>query len=294
MYKIPSLTVSSYDALVSRTTKLTDSESRLHRYILSHFNEMVYCGIIDLANNVNVSKATIGRFLNKLGFLGFSDFKRAIEQGIKPGQLQSPIDVHYQNENIRQQSIKEITQNFLSSIQGLLNMFNTKLNIGQMEELVDLLMDKQRRIFVVGPSSSFAMAKHFSTLIKYIRNDIYCLSLDTSELPKQLLNIRKNDILIVFSYYRFNNVVIKLTQWFKQKNAAIVLITNTGSNPYGKFADIQFILPSEANTIFQSRIIGFYFIELLLFLCYEKDTGEGNFYELEELFRYFNTFSIKH
>ncbi|EOW3044092.1 MurR/RpiR family transcriptional regulator, partial [Escherichia coli] len=39
------------------------------------------------------------------------------------------------------------------------------------------------------------------------------------------------------------------------------------------------------------RIVGFFFIELVLHLAYEKGEGEGNFEQLEELFVFFETFS---
>ena len=291
MGKLTALTLQHYNELAGKLIKLTDAELRLTHYFQSHFNEIIYCGITDIAMNANVSKATIGRYLNKLGFTGYSAFKKSIELGLKPHQLRSPFAIHHQKESSAFFSTENIVNQFCYNIQQLVTIFLAQLNIKDLDQLIKLLMDKNKRIFVIGPSSSFAMAKHFSTLIKYFRDNVTCLSLDTSELPKEMLHINKNDILIIFSYYRFNNIAIEIGKWFKQKNASIVLVTNSPSNPYGKFTDLQFVLPSEANAIFQSRIIGFYFIELILHLCYEKSEGEGNFQALEELFQYFHTFS---
>lgn len=58
---------------------LTESEHRLDAYMREHFNELPFHGIIDIARNAMVSKATVGRFLNKLGFIGYADFRRALE-----------------------------------------------------------------------------------------------------------------------------------------------------------------------------------------------------------------------
>ena len=51
------------------------------------------------------------------------------------------------------------------------------------------------------------------------------------------------------------------------------------------------MLPSDTLSVFKSRIVGFFFIELVLHLAYEKGEGEGNFEQLEELFVFFETFS---
>lgn len=86
-------------------------------------------------------------------------------------------------------------------------------------------------------------------------------------------------------------MVIRVTEWFRKKGAVVVLVTNSESNPYGKFCDLQFVLPSDAQSVFKSRIIGFFFVELVLHLAYEQGEGEGNFDQLEELFVFFETFS---
>lgn len=57
---------------------LTESECRLNEYINKHFNELPYHGIVDLSQNAMVSKATIGRFLNKIGFYGLCCFSQSI------------------------------------------------------------------------------------------------------------------------------------------------------------------------------------------------------------------------
>ena len=70
MRKINALTLQDYHELAEKLDKLTDAELRLTHYLQSHFSELTYCSITDIAINANVSKATIGRYLNKLGLIG--------------------------------------------------------------------------------------------------------------------------------------------------------------------------------------------------------------------------------
>ncbi|WP_089139920.1 MurR/RpiR family transcriptional regulator [Vibrio rumoiensis] len=285
------LTYHGYCQLVSRIEQLTDSEKSLHTYIAEHFGELPYHGIVDLATNADVSKATIGRFLNKLGFTGYAAFKSALKDGLKDNQMSAPIDIYHEERERKPQDTPPLVHEFSSQIQQLINKFTNSINIDCLDKAIDLFMDTERKIYVVGPSSSAAMAMHFSTLIKYMRGDVALLNLDIGELPKRLIDVKKDDVLVVFSYYRFNSVAYDIARWFKKKHASVVLITNASSNPYGKYSDLQFVLPSETQTIFQSRMAGFMFVELILHLSYEKSAGEGNFAILEELFQFFGTFS---
>jgi DNA-binding MurR/RpiR family transcriptional regulator len=286
-----SLTRQEYVELTERLSALTESEQRLDAYIRGHFSELPYHGIVDLAHNAAISKATIGRFLNKLGFTGYAAFKRALEQTLSQQKITPPFELAARATGKTTTSTGRIVSEFNRNVTALFETFKHQIDIDSLDQFIALILDTDRQIYVVGPSSSHAMAIHFVTLIKYFRDKVTLLSIDIGELPKSLLNISNKDVLIVFSYYRFNRVVINIAKWFRQKEATVVLITNSQANPYGKFCDIQFVLPSDAQAIFQSRIIGFFFIELALYLAYEKGDSEGNFEQLEELFMFFETFS---
>ncbi len=98
-------------------------------------------------------------------------------------------------------------------------------------------------------------------------------------------------MLIAFSYYLFNPLVLDITQFFNSKHAHVSVVTNTHSNPYSVYSDVQYVLPSDVDSIFHSRTIGFLFVELLLYLVQRACGTDDNFEELEELFKFFGTFS---
>ncbi|WP_019210300.1 MurR/RpiR family transcriptional regulator [Yersinia massiliensis] len=285
------LTLEKYILQTTQLDSLTDSECRLDAYIQIHFNELPFHGIIDLARNAMVSKATVGRFLNKLGFTGYSAFKRELEKTLSQQKLVPPFELVSRANERAKVTTEEIVSDFNKNVTMLFENFKNNIDIESLDEFISLILDTDRHLYVIGPSSSHAMAKHFTTLVKYFRDSVTLLSVDVGDLPKDLLNLSSRDVLITFSYYRFNRVVIRVTEWFRRKDAVVVLITNSESNPYGKFCNLQFVLPSDVQSVFKSRIISFFFIELVLHLAYEKGEGEGNFEQLEELFVFFELFS---
>ncbi len=285
------MTLDEYIEKVSLLSALTESECRLDTYIQQHFNELPFHGIIDVARNAGVSKATVGRFLNKLGFTGYSDFRHILENSLAKQKMVPPFALASRTQMKGNITTQEIITEFNSNVTTLFEQFKNNIDIASVDKFIDLLMNTDRHLYVIGPASSHAMAKHFSTLIKYFRSGVTLLSMDVGDLPKSLLSVNSQDVLIVFSYYRFNRVVIRITEWYRKKGATVVLVTNSESNPYGKFSNVQFVLPSDAQSVFKSRIIGFFFIEMVLHLMYEKGEEEGNFEQLETLFAFFDTFS---
>ena len=285
------LDLATYKQLAEQLQPLTESEATLHNFIVTHFEELSYYGIIDLAQKAKISKATIGRYLNKLGFTGYAAFKKALKKDLVSQTMVSPIEANKAKASSMPVETKQEVQRYIGNVVGLTEQFSQELNITELEKLAALIAEKKRTIYVVGPASSRALAIHFSTLLKYSRAEVVLLPLDRGELPKALLGVQKQDVLVAFSYYRFNPVVIDITRFFSNKQAHVTVITNTQSNPYGKYSNMQYVLPSDVDSIFHSRTIGFLFIELLLFLV-QRQTGEDdNFEELEGLFKFFGTFS---
>ncbi len=285
------LDLASYKQLTEQLQPLTESEATLNTFLIEHFGELSYYGIIDLAQKARVSKATIGRYLNKLGYTGYSAFKQALRQDLIAHDIVTPIDASKAKSLIQDTDTKQEAFRYIANVTQLVDQFAADLDVEELEKLAQLIADKKRTVYVVGPASSRALAIHFSTLLKYSRSEVVLLPLDKGELPKTLLGIKEGDVLIAFSYYRFNPVVLDITKYFNLKNAHVTVVTNTHSNPYGIYSNAQYVLPSNVDSIFHSRTIGFLFVELLLFLVQRECHNDDNFEELEDLFKFFDVFS---
>jgi DNA-binding MurR/RpiR family transcriptional regulator len=285
------LDLTTYKQLAEQIKPFTESEAALNTFIIEHFGELSYYGIVDLAQKAKVSKATIGRYLNKLGYTGYSAFKHALKQSLFAHDIVTPIDANKAKSQVQSTNTREEALRYIGNVSQLIDQFSTDLDITELEKLAKLIADKNRTIYVVGSASSRALAIHFTTLLKYSRSNVVLLSLDKGELPKRLIGINEHDVLIAFSYYRFNPVVLDITKYFDHKNAHVTVVTNTQSNPYSIYSNAQYVLPSDVDSIFHSRTIGFLFVELLLFLVQREVRDDDNFEELESLFKFFGVFS---
>ncbi len=96
MYNKNTLSLDEYNLLTLNMGDLTESECRLNEYINKHFNELPYHGIVDLSQNAMVSKATIGRFLNKMGFTGYAAFRKALDITLSKNKISAPFEEKHQ------------------------------------------------------------------------------------------------------------------------------------------------------------------------------------------------------
>ena len=76
--------VSCKEKIMGSMHLLTNSESKIAKYVLDNFNETLNYNVSELADKAGVSDASVVRFCKSLGYKGFQDFKISAAQDILP------------------------------------------------------------------------------------------------------------------------------------------------------------------------------------------------------------------
>lgn len=272
---------------VNTIDNLTDSENRIVEYFISQFEMLPFAKINDLCNQIGIGKATLGRFLQRLGYNGFLDFKKAVSDALIV-ELSTPIDRCSKNikkdttEHLISEHKKEVLKNVEDTYQTI--------NVDEIEQATEHLINSEGKLYVIGSASAEALASYFYLLARYLRKDVVLLNADASKLPHQLSDIEKNDTLLAISYHRFSSITVKVVRWFNQFGGKTVLITDQEVNPFVSYSDIQIVIASESSGIFNNRSAGLSVIELLIKCMSNRVKDKCRFDKLEETFKEFNIF----
>ncbi|AHG21539.1 hypothetical protein Z042_19450 [Chania multitudinisentens RB-25] len=275
---------------IAGLSNLTDTDRRIIDYFNKHFESIPYSKVIDICNEVDIAKSTLGRFMMKIGFNGFRDFKEStIETDLRKNI--SPIERFDKKKNVKNGI--EYIEKHCSEITNNIN--NTLKNINQkdLEKTISLICDPEKRLYVIGSATAHALAEYFYLLGRYIKKDIVLLDANIANLPHKLIDSRKGDVLLAISYYRFSSVTTRLIKWFYQNRGDTIVITDNAVNPFSHFASALLLMESQHSGLFSSRSAGFVLIEALVNYMGEvtdKELGD-NFHVMESLFEAFNVFS---
>jgi DNA-binding MurR/RpiR family transcriptional regulator len=82
-----------------------------------------------------------------------------------------------------------------------------------------------------------------------------------------------------------------VTQWFKEKDAAIILVTDRELNPFSKLSTIQFVAPSDGISMLDSNCARLLVIESLI-MAMENELGTEIQRRAEICENLFNNFSM--
>lgn len=268
----------------------TATEQRIIEYFNKHFMSIPYSKVVDICEEINIAKSTLGRFMIKIGFNGFQDFKQATSKPELRRNV-SPIDGFNKEGNIKSGS--EYVGRHFGEIAANINSTFEKIDKQDLEKAIGLICDPEKKLYVIGSATAHTLAEYFYLLGRYIKKDIILLDANIANLPHKLVDARKGDVLLAISYYRFSSVTTRLIRWFYQHRGDTVVITDRAVNPFSHFATALLLMESRHNGLFNSRSAGFVLVEALVNYMGEVTGNElgDNFQVMESLFEEFNVFN---
>jgi DNA-binding MurR/RpiR family transcriptional regulator len=142
----------------------------------------------------------------------------------------------------------------------------------QFDGIAQLLSDPTRAIFLLGGRISDSIARLLSQHLRQIRPRIQHLSPNQEDWPDQLLSMRKQDVVVLFDFRRYQPDLARLAERIALKrHATIVLFTDKWLSPIARHSDHVVALPIENDTAWDTAIAAVAFIEALIVKVSQAD-----------------------
>jgi DNA-binding MurR/RpiR family transcriptional regulator len=220
---------SIFQFIKSEYKNLNDTQKRIARYILENPRNMVQFSITELAEQCQVSEATVSRFTRKLGFKGFQDLKINLA-----GSLVQPIEnIH---EEIRQDDDMYMIMNkvYLSLRSSLEESY--KKNQPSLFERIAHNLESATEILFFGMGGSASVAR--DACHKFIRTGIPCHAADDLHWQAMYTSMcEEKTVMFVFSNSGSNKALMEILKMGKAKGLFTVAIVGNPRSPIAKEAD---------------------------------------------------------
>ncbi|RAR45977.1 MurR/RpiR family transcriptional regulator [Paenibacillus sp. MDMC362] len=215
---------------------LPRQERRLAEFILTAPSEIVHMGIKDLAEQCEVSAATVTRFCKNFQCKGYPDFKLKLAAEIAHAEMASRTgNTRYQDivaGNALAGIVEAIESNHLTSIRDTTEL----LDLGQLERAVDALC-RAKRIDLYGVATSSIVAQDFYQ--KLIRIGKNCTAFADSHMQiTSASTLTSNDVAVAVSYSGETPETIDALTCAKDAGAFTISITSYRSSAISALADI--------------------------------------------------------
>ena len=235
--------------------------------------------IVTLAQITHVSPASITRLAKLLGYNGFNQFQQVFKQ-------RSKIPSNYYSQKVKNlvadkgRSKRSVFERQLKTTAENMQYAIDHLAVEALDRAVEILAWSSR-IFVFGHKQSSAMANVMCYGLCLIRHNVQTLGQYEHGLALALGQLKRNDLVVVFSSSPYSNLSVDIASMARKKNCKLLVITDSLLSPLIDHASVSINIPTDGNYYTNSLSANCIFIEALLSLT-AKELGDKAVNKLRE------------
>ena len=212
-----------------------------------------------LGDEVGVSESTVVRFTTELGFEGYPEFQKALQEDLK-SKLTSVqrlgLTEKFESDS---EALRSVVNQDIANLRDSLNSIDDK----EFDRAVNSIL-KARKIYIMGIRASAPLSEFMHFYMTLLFDDVVLVrSTCTNELFEQIMPIGKGDVMIGISFPRYSARTIN-SMGYAKKGATIIAITDKDDTAMTEYADIKLFAKSSMASFVDSLTAPLSLINALL------------------------------
>ncbi len=268
---------------------LSKGQKRIANYIFDEYDKVAYITASRFAEIVGVSESTVVRFAMALGYDGYPDLQKALQESIKT-KLTMIQRLDISNDMcVDKDSIKKIMTQDMDNIRKTIDMIDEQ----RFKEIIKIISNS-KKIFLTGNRSSAILANYLGFYLHFIVEDLHIIPSGSHSSFDELISIGDSDCLIVVSFPRYAKGTLDAVKFAKSQGATIIGITDGHNSPISNFVDYSLYSLYNMNTFIDSMVAPMSLINALIMTLSlnEKNRVYANFKKLEALWKRYDIYDL--
>lgn len=266
-------------------SSLNNSEKKVARYVLENPRDIVHFTITELADQSDVSDASVFRFCQKIGYNGYQELKINLAS-----MYVKPIENIHEEVKETDDTYMIMHKVFNSNIYSMKKTI--KLNKPQDLEKSANIIANSSQVMFFGMGGSGVIAG--DAYHKFVRTGLKCcLHTDSHWQAMIAATASSNDVIIAFSNSGSNKELFESLKIGKKNGVKIISITGNIKSPIARISDITLVSYGK-ESMFRSEAMESRLTALALIDCiYVKVALERKEETLENLEKIRNGIALK-
>ncbi|MCI5840880.1 MAG: MurR/RpiR family transcriptional regulator [Clostridium sp.] len=260
---------------------LSKGHKRIADFIKNNYEKASFMTAAKLGKTVGVSESTVVRFASHVGFDGYPELQKHLQELVK-SHLTSVQRMEVAANRMGGDDI--INDAFAADAEMLKR---TREGVSREDFFGSVAaINKAHKIYVLGSRSSASLASFASFYLNYLCDNVVLIDTSsTSEMFEQMFRISEQDVCIAISFPRYSNQTINALSFAKSRGATIISITDGEMSPIAQYATYLLVAESSMVSFVDSLVAPLSLINALIAACAKENDGHvcENLGELEKI-----------
>lgn len=260
---------------------LSKGHKRIADFIKNNYEKASFMTAAKLGKTVGVSESTVVRFASHVGFDGYPELQKHLQELVK-SHLTSIQRMEVAANRMGGDDI--INDAFAADAEMLKR---TREGVSREDFFGSVAaINKAHKIYVLGSRSSASLASFAAFYLNYLCDNVVLIDTSsTSEMFEQMFRISEQDVCIAISFPRYSNQTINALSFAKSRGATIISITDGEMSPIAQYATYLLVAESSMVSFVDSLVAPLSLINALIAACAKENDGHvcENLSELEKI-----------
>ncbi len=222
--------------IVTIKDSLPKKQRQLCDFILKNYQSIGLITVKELADNAKVGISTVMRTLDALGYENFNNLRKDLYDESVPSVSKWALKKSFTEIENEEGKVPTLVQVWKESV-NLLNKSLDATLVENFDSAIDCLL-KSSYINVLGTRPYKATALYFEQLLGEFYPKIRQLSHDTEVMYDRILQLEKDETLVVFAFEPYTVRLIEAVKLAHELGNSIILITDHISCPIISYASV--------------------------------------------------------
>lgn len=272
----------------SKFHNLSKGQKIIAQFIMSNYDKAAFMTAAKLGEKVGVSESTVVRFANAIGFIGYPQLQKQLQEMVKT-KLTTVQRIEMTSDYSNEESVlKNVLKADMENVRATLD----EINYAVFEQVVKGITDS-KAVYIIGLRSSTALAEFLGFYLNLIMDKVHVVTYTIGDIFEQLFRVGEDDIVIGMGFPRYSARTVNALEYCKSRGAKVVAITDSLLSPLASKADYTLVAKSNMESFVDSIVAPLSVLNALIIAVgiKERPNLSSSFARLEEIWDKYNIYA---
>ena len=220
------------------------------KYIIEHYDKAAFLTASKLGSTVGVSESTVVRFATELGYAGYPQLQKALQEMIR-NKLTAVQRMEVTSDRMGDQ---DILRSVLSSDIDKIRMTLDEIDRNSFQSAVEAILHA-KNIYILGVRSSASLSGFIGFYFNLMFDNVKLIHTNSvSEIFEQILRVGDGDVVFGVSFSRYSKRTLKALEYSKKSGATVIALTDSQLSPLSQTADYTLLAKSDMASFVDSLV----------------------------------------